>query len=47
MAESRARLLLIEDDAFLRRQIASFFSGRYEILEAETRSEGLAQVRAE
>ena len=47
MAEPRARLLLIEDDAFLRRQVASFFSGRYEILEAETRSEGLAQVKAE
>ena len=45
MSESRARLLLIEDDAFLRRQIASFFSGRYEILEAENRAEGLALVR--
>ena len=45
MSERRARLLIVEDDAFLRRQIAALFSDRYEILQAENREEGLAQVR--
>jgi len=41
----RARVLIVEDDGFLRKQIASFFSDKYEILQAENREEGLAQVR--
>ncbi|HEY3174795.1 MAG TPA: sigma-54 dependent transcriptional regulator [Candidatus Polarisedimenticolia bacterium] len=45
MSETRARLLIVEDDAFLRRQIASFFAGRYEILEAADREQGLAMLR--
>jgi len=45
MPERHARLLIVEDDEFLRRQIASYFSSRYEILQAENREECLAQVR--
>ena len=41
----RACLLIVEDDQFLRRQIASFFADRYEILQAENREEGLARLR--
>ena len=44
MPDRRAKLLIVEDDAFLRRQIASFFADRYEILQAEKREEGLAQL---
>ncbi len=42
MAERRARLQNVEDDSFLRKQIASHFSGRYEVLQAESRQEGIA-----
>ncbi|HET6372977.1 MAG TPA: sigma-54 dependent transcriptional regulator [Candidatus Polarisedimenticolia bacterium] len=45
MADPLARLLIIEDDQFLRKQIAAHFSGRYEILQAENREEGLALLR--
>src|SRR5881397_2051897 len=45
MSERRARLLIVEDDGFLRGQIASFFSDRYEILQAGDREEGLALLR--
>ncbi len=41
----RARLLIVEDDAYLRKQIASYFADKYECLQAENREEGLAQVR--
>ena len=44
-SDRRARLLIVEDDAFLRRQIASFFSDRYEILQAADREEGLGVLR--
>jgi DNA-binding NtrC family response regulator len=45
MSDRPARLLIIDDDQFLRRQITAHFADRYVILQAETREEGLAQLR--
>ncbi|HET9482129.1 MAG TPA: response regulator, partial [Candidatus Polarisedimenticolia bacterium] len=45
MPDRKARVLIVEDDEFLRRQIASYFGGRYEIHQASDRQEALAQVR--
>ena len=45
MPDGRARLLIVEDDPILRKQVASFFSDRYEILQAASGEEGLAQLR--
>ncbi|MFQ5701092.1 MAG: sigma-54-dependent transcriptional regulator [Acidobacteriota bacterium] len=41
----RFRLLIVEDDQYLRGQIAELFSDRYDILTAENRDEGLARLR--
>ncbi len=45
MSDRQARLLIVEDDAFLRRQIAAHFAGRYQVLEASCREECLAHLR--
>jgi DNA-binding NtrC family response regulator len=45
MSDARARLLIVENDAFLRRQIATLLAGGSEILEAANREEGLAMLR--
>lgn len=41
----RACLLIIEDDLYLRKQIASLFSDRYDILTAQNREEGLSKLK--
>ena len=45
MSERKARLLIIEDDPFLRKQIATFFDDKYETLQAQDREQGLAQLK--
>jgi len=47
MNEPRARILIVEDDKFLREQIARYFAQSYRVTLAETREEALAKVRDE
>src|SRR5437867_11259873 len=46
MSDRRGCILIVEDDPHLRRQIARFFAGEFEVLEADGRESGVSAVES-